>query len=79
MVDGDVCATEVMDNPRDYSAWIGGYEGASATAVAWHRIQMAAYSDPEKYNDVPGVPRGGYIGVRVRHKPSAKILRVTRP
>ena len=77
--DRTVCATEVADNPLDYSAWINGYEGASVTSVAWHRIQMAAYSDPERYNDVPGVPRGGPIGVMVRHKPSGKVLRVTRP
>lgn len=78
-MDGTVCATEVMANPSDYSAWIDGYEGASVTGVAWDRIWRAARSDPERYNDVPGVPRGGFIGVMVRHKPSAKILRVTRP
>lgn len=77
--DGTVCASEVEANLRDYSAWVDGYEGASVTAVAWCRIGRAAHSEPEEYNDVPGVPRGGFIGVMVRHKPSAKIFRVTRP
>lgn len=74
-----VCATVVWVNHYDYSAWIPDYEGASEVMVAWRRIKRAATWNPDLYNDVPGVPRGGFIGVMVRHKPTAKILRVTRP